>query len=74
MHVSKLNTAVNETRGSSWPYITHLNHVIHSITNRDVVLKVIVALTMIFALSVIFSSEETALLRLRVLAPRIAKL
>ena len=35
-------------------YIAHLIHVIHSIANRDAVLKVTVTLTMTFALRVIF--------------------
>ena len=39
-----------KARGLWWPYITHLNHVIHSIANRDAVLKVKVTLTMTFAL------------------------
>ena len=54
------------------PYIPHLNHVIHSIVNRDAVLKVMVTLTMNFALRVIFWSEETSLQCLRVLVPSIA--
>ena len=65
--------AFHQTRGLWWPYIAHLNHVIHTIANRDAVLKVMVALTMTFALRVIFWSYETSLLCLRVLAPSIAK-
>ena len=64
----------NITRGPWWPYIAHLNHVIHSIANTDAVLKVMVILTMTFALRVIFWSEETSLQHLRVLARNTAKL
>ena len=46
----------------------------NSIANRDVVWKVMVTLTMTFALRVIFWSEETSLWHLRVLAPSIAEL
>ena len=42
--------------------IAHLNHVIHSIANRDAVLKVMMTLTMTFVLRVIFWSEETSLM------------
>ena len=42
-------------------YITHLNHVVHSFANIDVVLRVMVTLTMTFALKVMFWSEETSL-------------
>ena len=40
--------------GHDGRYIAHLNHVIHSIANRDAVLKVMVTFTMTFALRVIF--------------------
>ena len=70
----KLHKKQNWTKGPSGPYIPHLNHVIHSIANRDAILKVMVTLTMTFALRVIFWSKETSLLCLRVLVPSIAKL
>ena len=66
-YVTKINTVktkviIFNTRGPKWPFIAHLNHVIHNIANRDAGLKVMVTLTMTFALWVIFWSEETFLL------------
>ena len=55
---------VEKTKGLWWPNIAHLNH---SIANRDAVRKVMVTLTMTFALRVIFWLEETSLRRLIVL-------
>ena len=55
--VGSIWVTCRSTRGSSGPYISDLNHVIHSIANRDAVLKVMVTLSMTFALRVIFWSE-----------------
>ena len=55
--VGSIWVTCRSTRGPSWPYISDLNHVIHSIANRDVVLKVMVTLSMTFALRDIFWTE-----------------